>query len=102
MQEYDVKRQLKRELSTERLGELLREAFGNASQSGGHVISSYGALKRLECWVNDKKKICIETESRTDLANTEAAETIARYNIFLFKATGYSSKERRKRSMKVE
>lgn len=100
MQEYEVKRQNKGTLTTEKLKELLQTEFGDVDQQGEHLIAKFGALEKFECWIGEKKKICIITESRSGVDNEVAAETIARYNRFLQNATGYSSKERRKKAMK--
>lgn len=102
MQQYEVKRQLKSAMSQERIRELLQLEFGSVREQDGHFVVSYGALSKLECWLSDKKKLCVDTESRKDASDSEAAETIEKYNRFLFNATGYSSKERRKKAMKAE
>lgn len=102
VQEYDVKRQLKGALSSESIRQMLQEEFGTVSDEDGHLVASYGALERLECWLSDKKKVCVNTVSRSGVSNSEAAETIAKYNRFLLRVTGYSSKERRKKAMKTE
>lgn len=102
MQEYDIKRQVKSGMTAETLKAKMGEAFGSVSESGGRLVASYGALAKIECWLSEKKKLCVETVSNPQVSNAEAAETIARYNSFLQNATGYSSKERRKKATKVE
>lgn len=100
MQEYDVKRKMQQSLSTENVLRTAREIFGSAELEGERIVASYGALARLECWV-DGKRLCVNTESRKDAGDDVARDTIARYNRFLETVTGYTSKERRKRAMKV-
>lgn len=102
MQEYEVKRQNKGSLTNERLKELLQTEFDDVGQEGEHLVVRFGALERLECWVSEKKKVCVISESKTGVDNAVAADTIARYNRFLQNATGYSSKERRKKAMKAK
>ncbi len=102
LQEYDVKRQLKSSLSAETLKQTLQEEFGEVADVNGRFVASYGALEKLECWLSDKKHVCVETYSRQDVSDLIAAETIAKYNRFLHKITGYTSKERRKKAMKTE
>ncbi len=100
MQEYDVKRQLKSSITLETLRDALNEEFGKCDESDGHLFTAYGGITSLECWLSERKKVCVDTKSRSDVSNEEAAETIARYNRFLLRVTGYSSKERRKKAMK--
>lgn len=102
MQEYDIKRQLKGSLSSESIRQMLQEEFGQVSEKDGHLVVSYGAIERLECWLSDKKRVCVITVSRGGVSDSDAAETIAKYNRFLQRVTGYSSKERRKKAMKAE
>lgn len=87
-------------MSTERLRELLQAEFAEVTQEGDHLKVSFGALENLECWLSEKKKVCVITESKAGVDNAVAADTIARYNRFLQNATGYSSKDRRKKAMK--
>lgn len=60
---------------------------------------SYGALSRLVVGI-DKKKLCVETEARKDVADDVILDTNKRYRIFLEEATGYSAKERLKKAKK--
>ena len=99
MQEYEVKRQNKGTLTTEKLKALLQTEFGDVDQQGEHLIASFGALAKFECWIGEKK-VCVIAESKGGVEDAIAADTIARYNRFLQNATGYSSKERRKKAMK--
>lgn len=102
MQEYEVRRQLKSTISLESIRGALAGEFGTVTEENGHLVVSYGGLSRLECWLNDKKRLCVITASRPDVSETEASETIGKYNRFLQTVTGYTSKERRKKAMKVE
>jgi hypothetical protein len=80
---------------------VMKEEFGSANEQNGRLVCSFGALKRLECWL-ENKKLCVTTESNRDVDDRTASDTIARYNRFLERVTGYTSKERRKMAMKVD
>lgn len=99
MQRYEVKRTMQKQLKDEFIEESMSELFGGAKREEGRITASYGALERIECWI-DGKQLCVETRSRKDVSDQVASDTIARYNRFLERVTGYSSKERRKKAMK--
>ncbi len=100
VQEYEIKRKLKSGTTLKTIAEAMQKEFGRSEEKDGHVLTSFGALKRLECWLGEKGRLCLETESNTDVSNDIASDTIARYNRFLENTTGYTSKERRKKAMK--
>jgi hypothetical protein len=102
LQEYDIKRKLKSATSLESIAEAMRSEFGGAEEKSGHLVTSFGAIIRLECWISEKGKLCVETESNKSASNESASDTIARYNRFLEKTTGMTSKERRKKAVKVK
>jgi len=96
MQKYDVKKGLERNMETAELKAIAAETFGSSGEEQGKVTASFGALAKLTAWP-EGKGLCVETSMRTDVPNDIAAETIKRYNTFLEKATGFNSKERKKR-----
>ena len=100
MQQYDIKRKLKAETTPETIARQMQEEFGTSESRNGRAVTSYGALRKLECWLGEKGRLCVEAESNTGVGNETAADTIAKYNRFLEKVTGYNSKERRKNAMK--
>jgi hypothetical protein len=100
MQQYEIKRSIRSEISPGRIAEIMRKEFGSAEEHDGHIFSSYGALTKLECWL-DGKKVCVDTVGNRNVGDAVAADTVARYNRFLEGVTGYSSKERRKKAMKI-
>ena len=100
MQQYGIKRSIKSEISLGRIAEIAKNEFGSAEERDGHIISSYGALTKLECWLNEKKQICVDTVGNRNVSDAVAADTVARYNRFLEGVTGYTSKERRQKAMK--
>ncbi len=96
MQKYDVRKGLEGNIEMARLKELVSQSFGGSSEEQGKVTASFGALAKFIAWGEDKS-LCVETLMRTDVPNEVAAETIKRYNSFLERATGFNSKERKKR-----
>jgi len=97
VRQYDLRRGTPKILAGDRLRHVVAEAFGAASEEGGKVVASFGALRRLATWT-DGKVLCVDTESDPTVDAPAASETIRRYNVFLERATGYSAKERSKRA----
>ena len=62
-------------------------------------VISYKALKQMEVWINGKK-LCVNTESNTDIDVGEVSDTNRRFRKFLDTATGYTAKERVKKMKK--
>jgi hypothetical protein len=59
---------------------------------------SYGIFKKLTVWIQNKK-MAVDTESDTTVTDDEAIlDTNKRYRDFLYKATGYTAKERLKKA----
>ena len=63
-------------------------------------MRTFGALDPIEAWLDGKKTICIDTNMNPKVDNDTASETIAKYNDFLLRATGFTTKERKKRAKK--
>jgi hypothetical protein len=80
--------------------EVLEECFpyGVEIRDDKFVIS-YKALKQMEVWI-DGKKLCVNTESNTDIDVEEVSDTNRRFRRFLDAATGYTAKERVKKMKK--
>jgi hypothetical protein len=98
--DYDIKKGHSGEVEGEGLKNMVEEIFGNAKKEGDLIVSSFGALERLEAKVLSKTSLYVVTKMRTDVTPEQGAETIKRYNIFLERATGLTSKERGKRIQK--
>ncbi len=97
MQEYTLKRGYKPDL--ERIHDCLTESFPTEiAKSGDKLVVSYGIFKKLTVWIQGKK-MAVETESDTTVKDDETIlETNKRYRDFLYKATGYTAKERLKKA----
>ncbi|QLH75357.1 MAG: DUF5611 family protein [Methanomassiliicoccales archaeon] len=98
--DYDIKKGLSSSLEGDGLMNIVKEVFGNAMVEGDLVVSSFGALGRLETKLLSKSSLFVSTQMKKDVTPEVGAETIKRYNIFLEKATGYTAKERAKRAQK--
>ena len=103
MQEYLVKRGLTKDLNT-RMVDALQECFGtDVHKVGDNYQISYGALKLLDVSVGTGgKTLVVHTESNKDAADEVIIDTNRRFRRYLDTATGYSTKERVKRSKSIE
>ncbi len=100
LQEFDIRRGHFKNIEGEKLKELIISTFGNVEVEADKYLAYYGALQPLTVWMKDKNAICVETTMEKDVAEDEINETIRRYNKFLESATGFTAKERVKRSKK--
>ena len=97
MQEYTLKRGYK--LDLERIHDCLTESFPTEiTKNGDKLVVSYGIFKTLTVWIQNKK-MAVETESDITVKDDNIIlETNKRYRDFLYKATGYTAKERLKKA----
>jgi len=98
--EYDIRKGHYSEIEGDGLRNIMMDAFMKASQEGETVISSYGALSRIEAKILSKTSLSIITKSDPSVPNDVASDTIRRFNVFMEKATGFTSKQRRDRLQK--
>lgn len=98
MQAYELKRGHAKLLGDGKLRDLAADVFGSASEEGGRVRCSFGAIESLVAWI-DGKSLFVETTMRT-VPDDVAGDTIRRFYLFLERATGYTSKQRRNRLKK--
>ncbi|MHC1625695.1 MAG: DUF5611 family protein [Methermicoccaceae archaeon] len=83
-----------------RVLEVLKESFGvGPVPVEGAYMLSYGALKELRVWIEDKK-LGVSTISKPEATDEEILDTNNRFRNFLTLATGYSTKERVKMAKK--
>ncbi len=95
----DIKRGHWKVVDGDGLKEIMEEQFQvpvQVDDDGWHMIE-FGALKPLKVKVLSKSEMEILTTSNPDVSNEDASESIRRYNRFLEAATGFNSKERKKR-----
>ncbi len=100
MNTYDIKKGHYEKIEGEKLEALMTELFGNSKKSGEKLNSSFGALEKITVWLDGKKSLCVETKMNTSVDDKTATETIRAYNQFLERATGFNTKERKKRANK--
>jgi len=101
MQEYDIRRGHHSKIEGDRLEELVKEIFGTAKKNNDDSIETmFGALEKLRVWPKEKKTLVVDTIMKTDVSDSDARDTIKKYNDFLERATGYNAKERSKRMQK--
>lgn len=94
---------LKRGVSPDpqRIEGLLRECFGVAPESqNGRFAVRFGSFARLTVWL-DGKALMVESQPAPGTPKETIQDTIRRFNDFLFKATGFTSKERTKKMGKA-
>lgn len=92
MQQYSFKRGFTP--SPERILELVRKHFpGEIKNEGSRYTLSYGALKRMAVWI-ENRKLCVETESDPGARDEATLDTNKRFRRFLEEATGYTAKQR--------
>ena len=95
----DIKRGHWKVVDGEGLKDLMAEQFETeveVSDDGWHCIE-YGALKPLKAKVLSKSEVEIVTVADPNVTTEVASDSIRRYNRFLEAATGFNSKERKKR-----
>ncbi len=103
MQEYPIKRGLTKDLEARIVTEL-KNSFGvepEKTQKGYRIRT--GALLRLDVMIGaDGKSVIIDTESDIHASDEVILDTNKRYRKYLDAVTGFSTKERVKRSKSVE
>ncbi len=97
MQSYELKRGLAKRIEGGNLKALVASVFGAAGESDGRIVTQYGALEKLATWT-DGKSLFVNTVMNPRVGDDVARSTIAKYNQFLERATGYTTKERSKRA----
>jgi hypothetical protein len=90
--EYPFKRGFKPDMA--RIRKVLEEEFpSDIEEESGKLSLSYGALKSIEVWI-ENKKLNVLTESTPGAADDLVLDTNKRFRNFLEKATGYNAKQR--------
>jgi hypothetical protein len=92
LMEYTTKRGFKPDL--ERIKDVVETEFpSEVRQEEQKLLLSYGALKRIEVWI-EGKKLAVVTESAPEIGDDLVLDTNKRFRNFLEKATGYMAKQR--------
>ena len=99
MVEYDIKKGWFKNIEGDLLKEMMKEVFGNASQKGDVLTSSYGVLESITVKVMTKDKLEVVTSSKKgEMADEEIIDSKRKLNVFVEKATGFDAKARMKRA----
>ncbi len=97
---YDVKRGHFKHIEGDQLKELMIEIFEEVEEKDEKLVTSYGAIDRLEIWTEGRTGLWVDVEMDEDADEQEAMETISKWNDFLERATGFNAKKRRERAKK--
>jgi hypothetical protein len=98
--QYSFKRGFKPE--NERIRGIIEDIFETKpAENGGKMTVSFGAIKELKTWVQDKK-LHVETQSDLSVKDEKLImDTNKRFRDFLEESTGYTAKERLKMAKKA-
>ena len=100
MNEFDIKRGHFKKIDGGGLKQLMEDTFDKVEEVSQGLVARWGALDPLTVEIKDKSTLGVETKMRTDVDEDTATETIRKYNAFMEAATGFTSKERKKRADK--
>ncbi len=90
--DYPFKRGFKPDIT--RIRKVLEDEFPcDIKEENGKLLLSYGALKSIEVWI-ENKKLSVLTESAPGASDDLVLDTNKRFRNFLEKATGYTAKQR--------
>ena len=96
MEEMDVKRGLGSNIEGEKLGELMKDIFGNVEKDGDWFVSRYGAMQPIRTKLSSTSSLTMEIVT-VKVPDDEVLGTMRKRNAFLERATGFNSKQRLKR-----
>ncbi|MCL2296161.1 MAG: DUF5611 family protein [Methanomassiliicoccaceae archaeon] len=99
MVEYDIKKGWFKNIEGDLLKEMMKEVFGNVSQKGDALVSSYGVLESITVKVMGKDKLEVVTASKDGkMTDDDILNSKRKLNVFVEKATGFDAKARMKRA----
>jgi hypothetical protein len=100
MQQYKLKRGFKPDI--DRIYSVMEECFpGGVSRNGDILETSYGAMSNIKVWI-ENKMLAVDTNSDKTITDDEIVlQTNKAFRDFLYKATGYTAKERVKNAKKA-
>ena len=97
---FDIKRGHGALLEGDGLKNLMVESFGDVREENGAYVTSFGATTRFEVKLLSKTALEVSSESDKNASEEAMKESTRKYNDFMLRATGFSSKERSKRMQK--
>ncbi|MCL2510398.1 MAG: DUF5611 family protein [Methanomassiliicoccaceae archaeon] len=99
MVEYDIKKGWFKNIEGDLLKGMMKDVFGNVSQKGDSLVSSYGVLESITVKVIGKDKMEVTTANKEGKMNDEdILNSKRKLNAFVEKATGFDAKARMKRA----
>ncbi|MBI4393449.1 MAG: DUF5611 family protein [Euryarchaeota archaeon] len=101
MREYELKRGQSKKIEGEQLSSLMTEVFGACEKRGDAYVTKYGALSSISVQMKDAKTLVVDTVSDKSASTEVAGETIKRFNTFLERVTGFTTKQRAKRAQEA-
>ncbi len=100
MVEYDIKKGWYSKIEGDGLKELMKAEFGEVREEGDLLVSSFGAMSRVEAKIVSKTVMQVSTESRRDVDDATILDSKRALNRFVEAATGFDAKQRMKRAQK--
>ena len=98
--EFDIKKGHGASLEGDGLKALMIEIFGNVREENGGYVTSFGATTRFDVKLLSKTSIYVNSQSDTNASIDAMKESGTKYNVFMERVTGFTSKERSKRLQK--
>jgi hypothetical protein len=99
MQQYKLKRGFKPEI--ERIYSVMQECFpGEIVREGDVLETAYGAMAKITVSIENKKMVVDTVPNPSMLDDETILQTNRYFRDFLYKATGYTGKERLKQAKK--
>jgi len=98
--DYDIKKGWYKNIDGGLLKDMIQDVFGNVSEEGDLLVSSYGVMSRIEVKILSKDKLSIVTETKgaEGISDEVILDSKRRLNQFAEKATGFDAKARMKRA----
>jgi hypothetical protein len=98
--DYDIRKGHAAKIEGDGLKNLMIEVYGSAREQDCFVVSSCGAMTMLKAKMLTKNALEVSIETDKSAAPDVHMDTVKKWNIFLERATGFTSKERSKRLQK--
>ncbi|MDD2625968.1 MAG: DUF5611 family protein [Candidatus Methanomethylophilus sp.] len=98
---FDIKKGWYSKIEGDQLEQIMKDVFGSVTKEDDVLVSSFGAMKRIEAKVISKTQLGLMTVNVDDLktlSDEGILESKRKLNDFLLKATGFTSKDRLKRA----
>ncbi len=100
MVEYDIKKGWYPKIEGDGLKALMKETFGDVKEEGDLLVSSYGAMSRVEAKALSRTMLHVATEADPQADDGSILDSKRTLNRFVEAATGFDAKARMKRAQK--